>query len=73
MERYTFNELLECEWWKLYKTDVSLKEQLRESFHYKRPLRQDQLMDKIKSGELFGYVQCEIEVPERLKEQFAKL
>ena len=46
---YTVVELWECERWKLYKTDVSVKELLKESFPYKRPLRQDQLLDNIKS------------------------
>ena len=59
----TVVEMQECEWWKLYKTDVSFKEQLRESIPYKRPLRQNQLLDKMKSGALFGYVQCDINVP----------
>ena len=68
---YTVVEMWECDWWKLYKTDVSVKEHLRESFPYKRPLRQDQLLDKIKSCALFGYVQCGIKLPEHLREIFA--
>ena len=62
-----FVETWECDWWKLYNTDGSVKEPLRESFPFKRPFRQDQLMDKIKSGALFGYVQCDIKVPEHLR------
>ena len=50
----------------------NVKEQLRESFPYKRPLREESLLEQIRSGKLFGYVQCEIEVPEELKEKFAK-
>ena len=60
-------EMWECEWWKLYKTYVSVKEHLREHFPYKRPLLQEQFLDKIKSGELFGYLQCDINVPEHLR------
>ena len=30
-----------CEWWKIYKTEVSVKEQLRKSFPHKRPRLQD--------------------------------
>ena len=37
---------------------------MRESFPYKRPLR---LLEQIGSGILFGFVQCDIEVPEGLK------
>ena len=63
--------LSKCEWWKLYKADVSVKEQLRESFPYKRSVRQDKLLDQIKSGALFDYVQCDIKVPEHQREKFA--
>ena len=39
-------------------------------FPYKRPLREQILFEQIRSGKLFGYVQCDIEVPEELKEKF---
>ena len=68
---YIVVEMWECEWWEFYKTDVSVKEYLRGSFPYKRPLRQDQLLDKIKSGTIFGHSQCDIEVPEHLRENLA--
>ena len=45
---YTVAKMWEFEWWKLYKTDVSVKEHLRESFPYKRSLRQDQLVGQNK-------------------------
>ena len=40
---------------------------MRESFPYKRPLS----LEQIRSGKLFGYVQCDIEVPDELKKNFA--
>ena len=61
----------ECEWWKLWKTDVSVREKLRESLPYKRPMRQVYLLDKIKSGALFGYVQYDIKVPKHLRRKIA--
>ena len=61
----------ECEWWNLYKTTTCVKEHLRESFPYKRPLRVESLLERIISVKLFGYVQCDIEVPEELKKKFA--
>ena len=64
-------EMWECEWWNLYKTTTCVKEHLRESFPYERPLREESLLEQIRSGKLFGYVQCDIEVPEELKEKFA--
>ena len=44
---------------------------MRESFLYKRPLREESLLEQIGSGKLFGYVQCDIEVPEELKKKVA--
>ena len=35
------------------------------------PLREERLLENMKSGSLFGYVQCDIEVPENLREAFA--
>ena len=64
-------EIWECEWWNLYKTTTRVKKQLRESFPHKRPLREERLLERIGSGKLFGYVQCDIEVPEELKLNFA--
>ena len=61
----------ECEWWNLYKTARCAKEHLRESFPHKRPLREERLLEQIRSGNLFGYVQSGSEVPEELKKKFA--
>ena len=68
---YHVVEMWECEWWNLYKTTTCVKEHLREYFPYKRPLREESLLEQIRSGKLFGYVQCDIEVPEELTKQFA--
>ena len=64
-------KMWESQRWEIYKTDVSVKEHLRESFPYKRLLCEDQSLNKTKSGTLFGYVQCDLKVPEPLREQFA--
>ena len=64
-------EMWKCEWWNLYKTTTCGKEHLRESFPYKRPLREEILLEQIRCGKLFGYGQCDIEVPEELKKKFA--
>ena len=50
---------------------MSVKEHLKELFPNKRLLRQDQLLDKIKSGALLGSLQCDIKFPEYLRKQFA--
>ena len=61
----------ECEWWGLYKTTNTVKQHIRERFPYRRSLAAEQLLEEIKKGKLFGYVQCDIEVPENLKANFA--
>ena len=68
---YNVVEMWECEWWNLYKTTTCVKEHLRESFIYKRTLREERLFEQIRSGKLFGYVQCDIKVPVELKKNFA--
>ena len=68
---YNIVEMWEGEWWNLYKMTTCVKQHLRESFPYKRPLREESQLEQIRSGKLFGYVQCDIEVPEELKEKFA--
>ena len=64
-------EMWECEWWSLYRTDASVKSQLRKNFPYRRPLSEEGLMQGIIDGRLFGYVQCDIEVPEHLRDYFS--
>ena len=68
---YNFVEMWECEWWNLYKTTTCVKEHWRESFPNKRPLREETLLQQIRSGDLCGYAQCDIEVPEELRKKFA--
>ena len=61
----------ECEWWSLYKTDAPVKSHLRKKFPYRRPLSEEGLMQRIIDGRLFGYVRCDIEVPEHLRDYFS--
>ena len=60
----------QCEWWKIYKIDVLLKEHIGDYFPYKRPLRQDRSLDK-NSGASFGYVQCGINHREHMRKKIA--
>ena len=68
---YEVVEMWECEWWRLYKTDAPVKSYLRANFPYKRPLSEEQLLQRIVAGQFFGYVQCDIEVPEHLRDYFS--
>ena len=64
-------EIWECGWWRLYETDAPVKNYLRANFPYKRPLSEEQLLQRIIDGRLSGYIQCDIEVPERLDDYFS--
>ena len=68
---FTVIEMWECEWWRLYKTTSDLKLHIRESFSDRRSLTEHQLLEGIRKGNFFGYVQCDIEVPEFLRANFA--
>ena len=57
----------ECEWWRLYKTTSKVKLHIRENYPYRRSLTEQQLLEGIKKGSLFACVQCDIEVPEKLR------
>ena len=67
---YKIIEMWECKWRKLYRTDATVKKHLRAKFPYQRPLSEERLMQEI--GRLFGYVQCDLKVPEHLNTYFAK-
>ena len=48
-----------------------VKQHLRELFPYKLPLTEEGLLQRIKDGNLFGFIQCDIEIPGHLRENFA--
>ena len=60
----------ECAWWRLYKTTNTVKQHIREHFPPRRSLAAEQRLAEIKQGMLFGYVQCDIEVPGSLRSKF---
>ena len=64
-------EMWDCEWWRLYKVTNTVEQHIREHFPYWRSLAAEQLLEEIKKGKLFEYVQCDIEVPEKLRANFA--
>ena len=62
---YVF-EMWECEWWRLYKTSETGTQLIRERFLHRRSHAAEQILEEMKEGKLFGYVQWNIEVPENL-------
>ena len=41
--------------------------------HFKKYLTQDQIIQYIQDGHLFGFVECDIEVPDHLEEYFSEM
>ena len=72
-KRYKIIEYWECNWWEIYRTDATVKNHLRANFPCQRPLSGERLMQMIKSRMLFGYVQCDLKVPEHLRAYFANV
>ena len=68
---FTVIERWECDWWRHYKATTNVKLHIRENFPYRRSLTEQQLLEGIKKGSLFGYIQCDIEVPKNLRKNFA--
>ena len=60
----------ECEWWRIHKTTTKVKLHNRENFAYRRSLTEHQLLEGIKKGNLFGYVQFDNEIPKNLRANF---
>ena len=50
----TVIEIWECEWCRLYETDTSVQQHLREKFPYRRSLAEYKLLEEINSGNVFS-------------------
>ena len=76
-EGYNLIEMWECEWQQQRQQNPALKQFL--ATHVYRPLdrhkhlSQDQILQAVKCGQLFGVVECDIEVPEHLKPKFSEM
>ena len=46
-------EMWECEWSRLYKTTITVKQHIREHFPYRCSLAAEQLLEEIKKGKKF--------------------
>ena len=54
---FKFIEMWACDMWRLYKTSNTVKQHIRKHFPYRRSLAVEQLLEEIKEGKVFGYVQ----------------
>ena len=68
---YKIIEMWECKWWELYRTDAPVESYLRTNFPFKRLLSEEQLLQGVIDGRLFGYNQCDTEVLEHLRDYFS--
>ena len=68
---YKVVEIWERNWWETVKGDESVKIHVRNNFPFKLPLTQESLLTKVREDKLFGYVQCDLDVPDGLKYKFS--
>ena len=68
-KRYKVEEMWECEWWENFITDNKIKNFVRTHFPDKEIFSIDSILAKIKdiAERFFGYVQCNLVVPDELK------
>ena len=69
-KNYSIIEMWECQWKLHMRENHEIKSFVRSTFPYKRPLTFENLLSRIRKGELFGYVQCDLRVPENLRKKF---
>ena len=73
---YNVEIIWESNWNTLVENRPEIKtyiSQLRTFTHFKKTLTQDQIIQYIKDGHLFGFVECDIHTPEYLKEYFSEM
>lgn len=74
---FSLVEMWECEWSELKRSNPDIKQFLRARFERALDrywtLTQQQILDSVKNGNLFGCVECDIRVPEHLKAKFSEM
>ena len=69
-KNYSIIEMWECQWKIHMRENHEIKSFVISTFPYKRPLSFEILHSRIRKRELFGYVQCDLRVPENLRGKF---
>ena len=73
---YTVEIIWEKDWQALVSQRPEIKAYLaqhRTYTHFKKYLNQNQIIQYIQDGRLFGFVECHIEVPHHLKDYFSEM
>ena len=60
----------ECQWKLHMRENHEIKSFVRSTFPHKHPLSFENLISRIRKGEFFGHVQCDLRVPENLRDNF---
>jgi len=74
---YELVEMWECEWRRMKRSNPNIKNFL--AYEFQRPLdvytnlTSEQILTGVLDGSLFGVVECDIEVPEELKDKFSEM
>ena len=73
---YTIEIIWEKDWQALVTQRPEIKAYLKQHHtytHFKKYLNQNQIIQYIQDGRLFGFVECDIEVPDHLKDYFSEM
>ena len=74
---YRLEYIWECEWQRAVNANPSVKVFLKAFndtvYGVDRPLTQDEVLDKVLNGQLFGFVECDLHVPDNLLAKFAEM
>ena len=61
----------ECSWWDQFQNNVDVKNHVRTQFTFKTHLSADSLVQNIGNETMFGYVPCDLSVPDELNARFS--
>ena len=64
---YNIVEVWECKWWERVEEEEIVRNNVRKNLPFNLPKKQESLCAKIRGGNMFVYVQCDLEVPNGLK------
>ena len=73
---YTVEIIWEKDWQALLTQRPEIKAYLKQHrtyTHFKKYLNQNQIIQYIQDGRLFGFVECDIEVPDQFKDYFSEM
>ncbi|XP_038054119.1 uncharacterized protein LOC119726483 [Patiria miniata] len=73
---FQLKEMWECEWRQILSTEPGAKqfvESHRLPHHNRKTMNQREIINAVMDGSIFGLIECDIEVPEALRDDFAEM